>query len=270
MAQIGCRLHCLFQHSAIILGFDLYRALGRPKDLATPQFFLITQQVVPSATCCAITYFAVPWNFATHSCWIYDHEWVASHLKWKWSAIISQQTQTKTKQTVYILISQQLGHSGNWTGQSGNANSARAIGGGLFHIHQWQYIEVFNFRPTISIKHRLTSKLCLLRSNLSSRFFVTNEALNILQEFPDLNVPIFVDDLSKQSTDGVQLNKLNRTEFIRQLEDFRWVRKCCLLDLARSYVHCIFITEKFQLNMRQNASQNFPHAIKVATITCVT
>lgn len=57
------------------------------------------------------------------------------------------------------------------------------------------------------------------RSNLSSRFAVTNEALNNLPEFPDLNVPILVDDiLSKQV---VQSNKLNRTEFIRQLEDFR-------------------------------------------------
>lgn len=51
---------------------------------------------------------------------------------------------------------------------------------------------------------------------------MTNEALNNLPEFPDLNVPILVDDiLSKQPMDGVQLNKLNRTEFIRQLEDFR-------------------------------------------------
>ncbi|XP_055303839.1 uncharacterized protein LOC129569215 isoform X2 [Sitodiplosis mosellana] len=61
-----------------------------------------------------------------------------------------------------------------------------------------------------------------LRSNLSSRFAVTNEALNNLPEFPDLNVPIFVDDiLNKQPMDGVQSNKLNRTEFLRQLEDFR-------------------------------------------------
>ncbi|XP_031627256.1 uncharacterized protein LOC116343374 [Contarinia nasturtii] len=54
-----------------------------------------------------------------------------------------------------------------------------------------------------------------LRSNLSSRFAVTNEALNNLPEFPDLVVPIFIDDvLNKQQN-------LNRTEFLRQLEDFR-------------------------------------------------
>lgn len=78
---------------------------------------------------------------------------------------------------------------------------------------------------TISIKSRSERshrKLYLCRSNLSSRFFVTNEALNNLPEFPDLNVPIFVDDmLNKQPMDGVQSNKLNRTEFLRQLEDFR-------------------------------------------------
>lgn len=67
------------------------------------------------------------------------------------------------------------------------------------------------------------AKCTSFRSNLSSRFAVTNDALNNLLEFPDLNVPIFIDDmLNKQMMDdGVQLNKLNRTEFIRQLEDFR-------------------------------------------------
>lgn len=63
----------------------------------------------------------------------------------------------------------------------------------------------------------------LLRSNLSSRFSVTDEAVDNLLEFPDLIVPILVDDiLSKQPMDeGVQLNKLNKTEFKRQLADFR-------------------------------------------------
>lgn len=55
------------------------------------------------------------------------------------------------------------------------------------------------------------------RSNLSSRFAVTNEALNNLPEFPDLNVPILVDDILSQQP----MLKLNRTEFLRQLEDFR-------------------------------------------------
>lgn len=81
--------------------------------------------------------------------------------------------------------------------------------------------------------------LILHRSNLSSRFAVTNEALNNLPEFPDLNVPILVDDiLSKQPMDGiVKSNKLNRTEFIRQLEDFRWVGLFCSFLDALFYAY---------------------------------
>lgn len=83
------------------------------------------------------------------------------------------------------------------------------------------YSNLFHLK-LISKPSTIWTFIYCIRSNLSSRFAVTNEALNNLPEFPDLNVPILVDDiLSKQPMDGVQINKLNRTEFLRQLEDFR-------------------------------------------------
>lgn len=51
---------------------------------------------------------------------------------------------------------------------------------------------------------------------------MTNEALNQLAEFPDLRVPVVTDDMmNKRPLDSVQTHKLNRTEFLRQLADFR-------------------------------------------------
>lgn len=69
-----------------------------------------------------------------------------------------------------------------------------------------------------------------LRSNLSQRFSVTNQALVNLTEWPDVNVPITSDDIlsilnkQPQSWDGIPFGKLNRTEFLRQLNDFRYVK----------------------------------------------
>lgn len=92
------------------------------------------------------------------------------------------------------------------------------------------------------------------RSNLSQRFSVTNQALVNLTEWPDVNVPITSDDIlsilnkQPQSWDGIPFGKLNRTEFLRQLNDFRYV-KCKFhfsllwtgLSVFRYYPHQIHI-----------------------------
>lgn len=150
----------------------------------------------------------------------------------------SEKIEKKIPKKIYKkYLNTKSGYTGYWIRQSGDSNSAGAFGSGLLYIYKWKHFKVivefirFFFLPLLNKDRNGSFISCfciiiymyLLRSNLSSRFSVTDEAVDNLLEFPDLIVPILVDDiLSKQPMDeGVQLNKLNKTEFKRQLADFR-------------------------------------------------
>lgn len=156
-----------------------------------------------------------------------------------------------------------IGQINDWSRQFRHQSAIRAIRGCLLHFHKWQYVEVNHHHAAWSVlKYECLSHVFFStwRSNLSQRFSVTNQALVNLTEWPDVNVPITSDDIlsilnkQPQSWDGIPFGKLNRTEFLRQLNDFR-------------YVHSLFFYFYFLFVLNRMGSLGHSY---VRNVTCTT
>lgn len=77
----------------------------------------------------------------------------------------------------------------------------------------------FNIQNPFLVRSNRMSVSFNFRSNLSIRFEVTDQALIMMSEWPDVTILTPLTD--NEHDDEVRRELLNRTEFQRQLDDFR-------------------------------------------------